>query len=233
MLLRLRTIALSLLALFVLGGADAVRAADDAPTVMFLLDGSGSMWGPFGNERRSKFEIGRETLAQTLARIRPDARMGLSSFGHRRRGYCGDVEVIVPPDANNLEKITSPLPKLNANGMGPVALGLRETAKAIATAAPAAIVMIHDDVDNCSPDTCVAAAEIAKTNPNLAIYSIGLGIGPQKLQQMSCVANATHGRAYDAQDTAGLNSAMTSRILSVVSSTLYSESSNRTPICFV
>jgi len=39
MLLRLRTIALSLLALFVLGGADAVRAADDAPTVMFLLDG--------------------------------------------------------------------------------------------------------------------------------------------------------------------------------------------------
>ncbi len=208
MLLRLRTIALSLLALFVLGGADAVRAADDAPTVMFLLDGSGSMWGPFGNERRSKFEIGRETLAQTIARIRPDARMGLSSFGHRRRGYCGDVEVIVPPDANNLEKITTPLPKLNANGMGPVALGLRETAKAIATAVPAAIVMIHDDVDNCSPDTCVAAAEIAKANPNLAIYSIGLGIGPQKLQQMSCVANATHGRAYDAQDTAGLISAL-------------------------
>ena len=208
MLLRLRTIALSLLALLVFGGAGAVRAADDAPTVMFLLDGSGSMWGPFGNERRSKFEIGRETLAQTLARIRPDARMGLSSFGHRRRGYCGDVEVIVPPDANNLEKITTPLPKLNANGMGPVALGLRETAKAIATAVPATIVMIHDDVDNCSPDTCVAAAEIAKANPNLAIYSIGLGIGPQKLQQMSCVANATHGRAYDAQDTAGLNSAL-------------------------
>ena len=208
MLLRLTTIALSLLALIVLGGAGAVRAADDAPTVMFLLDGSGSMWGPFGNERRSKFEIGRETLAQTLERVRPDARMGLSSFGHRRRGYCGDVEVIVPPDANNLEKITTPLPKLNANGMGPVALGLRETAKAIGTAVPATIVLIHDDVDNCSPDTCVAAAEIAKTNPNLAIYSIGLGIGPQKLQQMSCVANATHGRAYDAQDTAGLNSAL-------------------------
>jgi Ca-activated chloride channel homolog len=208
MLLRLRTIALSLLALLALGGTGAVWAANEVPTVMFLLDGSGSMWGPFGNERRSKFEIGRETLAQTLARIRPDARMGLSSFGHRRRGYCGDVEVIVPPDPNNLEKITAPLPKLNANGMGPVALGLRETAKAIGTAVPATIVMIHDDVDNCSPDTCIAAAEIAKANPNLAIYSIGLGIGPQKLQQMSCVANATHGRAYDAQDMAGLNSAL-------------------------
>ena len=100
----------------------------------------------------------------------------------------------MPPDANNLEKITTPLPKLNANGMGPVALGLRETANAIGTAVPATIVMIHDDVDNCSPDTCVAAAEIAKANPNLAIYSIGLGIGPQKLQQIE-LRRQCHARA--------------------------------------
>jgi Ca-activated chloride channel homolog len=206
--LRPRTIALSFLALAAIGFGGAPHAAEQTPTVMFLLDGSGSMWGPLGNERRAKFEISRETLAQTLARIRPDARLGLSSFGHRRRGYCGDVEVIVPPDANNLEKITAPLLKLNATGMGPIALGLRETAKAIGAAAPATIVMIHDDVDNCSPDTCAAATDIAKANPNLAIYSIGLGLGPQKLQQMSCVTNATHGRAYDAQDSAGLNSAI-------------------------
>jgi len=206
--LRFFTIALSLLALIAIAGTSAARAAGEAPTVMILLDGSGSMWGPLGNDRRSKFEVSRETLAQTLARVRPDARLGLSSFGHRRRGYCADVEVIVPPDANNLEKVTTPLAKLNANGMGPVAMGLRETAKAIGTAAPATIVMIHDDIDNCSPDTCAAAAEIAKANPNLAIYSIGLGLGPQKLQQMSCVANATGGRAYDAQDIAGLNAAL-------------------------
>jgi Ca-activated chloride channel homolog len=206
--LRLVTIALSLLALVALGRTSAPRAADEAPTVMILLDGSGSMWGPLGNERRAKFEVSRETLAQTLTRIRPDARLGLSSFGHRRRGYCADVEVIVPPDANNLEKVTTPLAKLNANGMGPVAMGLRETAKAIGASAPATIVMIHDDIDNCSPDTCAAAAEIAKANPNIAIYSIGLGLGPQKLQQMSCVANATGGRAYDTLDIAGLNAAL-------------------------
>ena len=205
---RLSRIALSFLAFAALAGTSAPRAADDAPTVMILLDGSGSMWGPLGNERRAKIDISRETLTQALARVRPDARLGLSSFGHRRRGYCGDVEVIVPPDANNLDKITTPLLKLNATGMGPIALGLRETAKAIGTAAPATIVMIHDDVDNCSPDTCAAVVEIAKANPNIAIYSIGLGLGPQKLQQMSCVAKATGGRAYDAQDPAGLTSAL-------------------------
>jgi Ca-activated chloride channel homolog len=208
MQLRRLTLALSLLALVALGRTSAPRAADGAPTVMILLDGSGSMWGPLGNERRAKFEVSRETLAQTLARVRPDARLGLSSFGHRRRGYCADVEVIVPPDANNLEKVTTPLAKLNANGMGPVAMALRETAKAIGASAPSTIVMIHDDIDNCSPDTCAAAAEIAKANPNIAIYSIGLGLGPQKLALMSCVANATGGRAYDTQDVAGLNAAL-------------------------
>jgi hypothetical protein len=115
--LRPRTIALSFLALVALGAISVPHAADQTPTVMFMLDGSGSMWGPFGNDRRPKFEISRETLTQTLARVRPDARLGLSSFGHRRRGYCGDVEVIVPPDANNLEKITAPLSKLNATGI--------------------------------------------------------------------------------------------------------------------
>ncbi len=206
--LRLRTIVLSLLALLALGAVGALRAASEAPTVMILLDGSGSMWGSLGNERRAKFDVSRELLAQALTRIRPDARLGLSSFGHRRRGYCSDVEVIVPPDANNVEKITAPLLKLNATGMGPLSLGLRETAKAIGTAAPATIVLVHDDVDNCSPDACAAAAEIAKANPNIAIYSIGLGLGAQKLQQISCVANATGGRAYDTLDTAGLTSAL-------------------------
>src|SRR5262249_54002024 len=126
---RLRMIVLALLALAASAGAP--RAAEQTPTVMFLLDGSGSMWGALGSDRRAKFEISRELLAQTLAKVRPETRRGLSSFGHRRRGYCGDVEVIVPPDANNLDKIMLPLPKLNATGMGPLALGLRETAKSI------------------------------------------------------------------------------------------------------
>jgi len=206
--LRLLASALSLALLAALGVAGAPRAADEAPTVMILLDGSGSMWGPLGADRRAKFDFVREVLAQVLPRIRPDARLGLSSFGHRRRGNCSDVEVIVPPDANNLERITTPLAKLNATGMGPEAFGLRETAKAIGTAAPATIVMIHDDVDNCGQDACAAVADIAKANPHLTIYSIGLGLDPYKQKQMSCVANLTGGKVYDAQNAAGVASAL-------------------------
>ncbi len=79
-------------------------------------------------------------------------------------------------------------------------LGLREAAAAIGTAAPATIVLIHDDVDNCGQDVCAAAAEIAKANPGLTVHTIGLGLDKPKLQQMSCVATLTGGKLYNAQD---------------------------------
>ena len=61
------------------------RAAEAPPTAVFVLDGSGSMWGNLGTDKRPKFEIVREVAAQTLLpRLRPDARVGLASFGHRR-----------------------------------------------------------------------------------------------------------------------------------------------------
>ncbi len=51
---------------------------------MFVLDGSGSMWGKLGSDPRAKFEFSRDALRETLPRLRPDVRAGLASFGHRR-----------------------------------------------------------------------------------------------------------------------------------------------------
>lgn len=188
--------------------AGTVRAADQAPTVMILLDGSGSMWGRLGADRRVKFDVARDVLRQALPRIRTNVRLGLASFGHRRRGNCADAQVIVPPAADNLQQLLTPLAKMNATGKGPLVLGLSETAAAIGTAAPARILLIHDDVDNCGQDVCAAAADIAKANPRLSVSTIGIGLDRAKLQQMSCVARLTNGKIYNAQDAAGLASAV-------------------------
>ena len=198
----------SLALLTLLAGTWATRAADDAPTVMFLLDGSGSMWGKLAGDRQAKFDFAREGLSAALPRLRPDVRAGLVAFGHRRRGYCADAEVVVPPQAANAEQIMTPLAKMNATGKGPLVMGLREAAAAIGVAAPATIVLINDDVDNCGQDVCIAAAEIAQSNPALTVHAIGLGLDQPKLQQMSCLPRATGGRLFDVQDAAGLTTAL-------------------------
>ena len=205
---RLIAIASSLAVLVLLGGTLATRAADEAPTVMFLLDGSGSMWGKLGDDTRAKFDFSREALSEALPRLKPGVRSGLAAFGHRRRGYCADAEVIVPPQADNAQLIMTPLAKLNATGKGPLVMGLREAAAAIGVAAPATIVLINDDLDNCGQDVCAMAAEIAQSNPALTVHAIGLGLDQAKLQQMSCLPRSTGGKLFDVQDAQGLTTAL-------------------------
>ena len=202
---RLTAVSWCLLCLVALGGA--ARAADDPPTLMILLDGSGSMWGQMPADGRAKLEIARDVLRQSLPRIKPEARLGFASFGHRRRGNCADAEVIVPPQPNNLAALTAPLDRLSALGKGPLALALRDTAAAIGEAKPASIVMLFDDLDNCGQDVCAVASDIASKHPGLAVHGIGMGLDKPRLQQIACVAQITGGKLYDAQDGAGVAAA--------------------------
>ena len=199
---------MSLAVVAMLSFAASTRAAEAPPTAVFVVDGSGSMWGNLGADKRPKLEIVREVLRNLLPNLRPDARVGLASFGHRRRGNCGDAEVIVPPDAASQQRLGVPIEKLNAMGKGPLVLALREAANAIAGATPASIVLINDDVDNCGQDVCAAVGEIVRTSPGLVVHTIGIGLDQAKVQQMSCVAQLTGGKIWDAQDAAGLASAV-------------------------
>jgi Ca-activated chloride channel homolog len=202
---RLTAVSWCLLCLAALGST--ARAADDPPTLMILVDGSGSMWGQMPADGRAKLEIARDVLRQSLPRIKPEARLGFATYGHRRRGNCGDAEVIVPPQPNNLAALTAPLDRLSALGKGPLALALRDTAAAIGEAKPASIVMLFDDLDNCGQDVCAVAADIAAKRPGLAVHGIGLGLDKPRLQQIACVAQMTGGKLYDAQDGAGVAAA--------------------------
>jgi Ca-activated chloride channel family protein len=201
-------LAISAAALALCSVSAGARAQEAPPTAVVIVDGSGSMWGSLGTDKRPKLEMVREALRALLPGLRPDARVGLASFGHRRRGNCGDAEVILPPDANAAQRLSVPVEKLNAMGKAPIALSLRESANAIAGASPASIVLIADDLDNCGQDICAVVGEIAATSPNLAVHTVALGFDKPKLAQISCIARQTGGKLWDAQDAAGFASAL-------------------------
>ncbi len=199
---------LLLVAVFSSGGVAITHAADDAPTAMILLDGSGSMWGRMGGDKRAKFDVVRDVLNKVLPRIKPEVRLGLVSFGHRRKSNCRDAEVIVPPAADNVEQVIEPLNKLSATGKGPLVLGLLEATEAVGNSTPANIILIHDDVDNCGQDVCLVASAIAKSNPKLAVHVVGIGLERSKANAMHCLPKLTGGKHYNAPDTKGLTSAL-------------------------
>lgn len=199
--MRFSTISAALFATLL--AAATAASAEDRSTIL-LLDGSGSMWGRFEveTEKRAKIDVVRELL-KPIVTSATQSRIGLVSFGHRRKGDCSDVEVIAAP-ATDHATILSTIEKLNPKGKGPLAEGLRQAAAALGTAKPAAIVAITDGTDNCRQDACAAASEIAKGQPGLAIHVVSIGVDPIDLPRMQCIAKETGGKFYDVRDAISL-----------------------------
>jgi len=187
----------------------AARAAESTPTVMIVIDGSGSMWGTFEGQKASKYYLVRDAFKQFLPQVRADARTGLASFGHRRRSDCSDVEIIVPPDVGSPTRLVEPIEKLNPKGKGPLALALRDAAAAAGGPnKPATLIVIADGPDNCSQDVCATAADLKKANPQLVVHLLAAGAPPQELPKLSCAAALTGGKLFDVRDAATLTTAV-------------------------
>lgn len=190
--------------------APEAAAAETAPAVMIVFDGSGSMWGRIDGDRLSRLQAARDALRRALPALSADTRVGLASFGHRRKGDCSDVETLVAPAARDVEALMGALDRLNPRGKGPLALAVREAAKVLGDlgGGSATVILIHDGPDNCQQDACAAAAEIAKAQPGLVIHTVGLGLEAEDARKMACVAAATGGRTYDARDGAAIDEAV-------------------------
>ena len=63
------------------------------------------MWGQI--DGRPKLEIAREAVADVVTRLPAEQELGLIAYGHRSKGNCGDIELLVPP--GNVEALTDGL----------------------------------------------------------------------------------------------------------------------------
>jgi len=64
--------------------------ADGFPQVVFILDGSGSMWGDAGGQR--KIEAAKEVMAKVVTGLPSEVKVGLEAYGHRQKGDSAKVK---------------------------------------------------------------------------------------------------------------------------------------------
>ncbi len=188
-----------LLAMLAVTARTGAQAADP-PSVIVIVDGSGSMWGAFDATRHGKSVLVREALRAALGKINPQTRIGLAAFGHRRAGDCNDVEVVLEPEAHP-ERILGPLAQINPRGRGPLTLALREAAKALPQdSGSGRLLLIHDEADNCRADLCETAAELKTAG--VEVHVVGVGTKPADMTKMACLPHITGGRHANAQNAA-------------------------------
>ncbi|MCG8493561.1 MAG: VWA domain-containing protein, partial [Sneathiellales bacterium] len=73
----------------VLGAEKAAAATND---ILFIVDGSGSMWGQIDGV--AKIQTAKDTMTNLLDDVPSDSRIGLMTYGTNDKKSCDDVTLV-------------------------------------------------------------------------------------------------------------------------------------------
>lgn len=189
---------------FGFGGAASAQTGD----AILILDASGSMWGQVDGQ--TKITAARKAVDSILFKWKNTDRLGLMAYGHRAKGDCKDIELVVPVGDFDADKIRSAVRALNPKGKTPMADSLRAAAQALrSTENKATVILVSDGIETCSPNPCAVAAELKKAGVNFTAHVIGFNItDPVAKSQLQCIARATNGVYLDASNASALETAL-------------------------
>ena len=198
-------------AVLALGLGLPVVAAERA---IIVLDASGSMWAQIDGTAR--ITIARQTLDAVLATLPDDLELGLMAYGHREKGNCGDIELLVAPAAGTAGAIKAAVGKINPKGMTPVSDAVRLAAEDLRyTETKATVILITDGLETCAVDPCALGNELEAQGVDFTAHVLGFGLSDEEGRQVACLAENTGGKYLSAQDGESLVQALTETVAQV------------------
>ncbi|MES0094411.1 VWA domain-containing protein [Mesorhizobium sp. M0030] len=178
-----------------------------ANRVIIILDASGSMWAQI--DGKPKLEIARESLRTVLQSVPGDDEIGLMAYGHREKGSCDDIELIVPPQAGSASAISAAADSLKFLGKTPLTAAVKQAAEALKyTEDKATVVLITDGLETCEGDPCALGKELEASGVDFTVDVVGFGLTADEGKQIACLADNTGGKYIQASDEKALQEAL-------------------------
>lgn len=176
--------------------------------LLFILDSSGSMWGKVDNA--TKMDTAKAALKRLSTELPADSNVGLVAYGHRKKGNCKDVEVLLPVGTTNESLLIEALSKITPLGKTPMAYSL-EQASAVFGGRESDnnnVVLISDGIETCGGDPCAVAGKLAAANINLRVHVVGFDISEENRAKLQCIADQGKGKYFSANSTQGFKNAI-------------------------
>lgn len=187
--------------------AVVATVAQAAERAIIVLDASGSMWGRIGEE--PKITIARTVLKDVLGRLPGEVELGMIAYGHRRKGQCDDIELLVEPGAGTSGAIAAAADGLSPLGKTPLSDSVRLAAEALKyTEEKATVVLITDGIETCNADPCALGRELEASGVDFTTHVVGFGLSAEEGRQVACLAEETGGLYLPAEDAGQLTEAL-------------------------
>lgn len=181
--------------------------AASADRAIIVLDASGSMWGQIDGQ--PKLEIARQTLRTVLQTIPADLELGLLAYGHREKGNCDDIELVVPPAPGAASSITRAADAMKFLGKTPLSASVKQAADALRyTEDKATVILITDGLETCNADPCAVGTELEQAGVDFTAHVVGFGLTAEEGRQVACLAENTGGKYIQASDAGALKDAL-------------------------
>lgn len=203
-----KTRALWMALLFYLGVTCIVKGEDTnaGKAIELILDCSGSMNAvlPSGTTR---IDAARKAVSKVVNSLPSDTQIAFRAYGHqspREKGDCNDTALLVPFDSlsKNQTTILSHVGRLKASGYTPITKVLEVSVADFPRneSGEKMIILVSDGKETCSGDPCAAARAIQNAGVKLAIHTVGFAVDDATRLQLKCIADATGGTYFDAEN---------------------------------
>ncbi|MBI1222501.1 MAG: VWA domain-containing protein [Bacteroidetes bacterium] len=187
-----------LLLIFCLITASASLHAQKKTRILFLLDGSGSMYAKMQTETR--IAAAKRLLSNMVDSLRHvnNVELALRIYGHRSPSSaqdCKDTRLEVPFSPNNYDEMLTVIRELTPKGTTLIAYSLQEAAYDFPKedGVRNVIILITDGLEECSGDPCAVSEALQRQGVILKPFIIGVGGDPTFINFYDCV-----GRYFDA-----------------------------------
>jgi Ca-activated chloride channel family protein len=191
--------------------------ADEKSKVMFVLDGSNSMWGQI--DGTAKISIAKEVMTNLIKDLDPDINMGLMAYGHREKDNCSDIEVMALPGPVDRDRLIDHVQNITPRGKTPISDALSIASVSVGYfAGKSSVVLVSDGLETCNADPCAKALSLGLVNPGFDVHVIGFDVTKEESQSLQCIADATGGKFFRANNASELKDALAKTVAAVGSS---------------
>ncbi|MGV3662433.1 MAG: vWA domain-containing protein [Prosthecobacter sp.] len=185
----------------------AQQAVPAPARVIIVFDASGSMYGQVAGG--VKIDIAKKVVSDIIGTIDPAMELGLIAYGHRKKGDCEDIELLVPPQAGSSVAILKAVAGLEPKGKTPLTASVIQAAKHLKfEESKASVILVSDGVETCDKDPCMVATELESLGIDFTCHVIGFDLKAGESSGLECLAKKTGGMYLAAQDASTLKTSL-------------------------